>query len=468
MFNNFGPVLGAKKRNIYEVLEDEMLPDKKKHYKNTKRFVSLQNLNQNPTSIQDGPKYLVMSSTDAEKPLSKLCSLKIKHSLTALCSSLTKTTRMKNGDILILTKNSKQVNYLLSQKELPNLCPIVIKKHDKLNFTKGTIYCKDLQNSTVEDIKEELKHLQVTKVENIKRFKDGTLSPTPLYVITFESLTLPNEIDLGFYKLKVQKFFPEPLKCRNCLRLGHTKKWCKSPELCENCTKNVHVNVETNEVCDQEKKCINCSSNSHKSLDKLCPKFIERKEIIKIKTEENCSYIQAQKKYHYYKSLIPQQKLLYSESTKNNSNSPNNTSQTNVILSNNQSNTQSNTQQNSQQNSHQNSQQKNNQQNTQTSLNNTNEINSVQDLNDNNTTQNAQSASHIIKNNKEILTISLNKINPPTFSEKTNIHTTNQSTVLPNNIHTKINSNLTNITNTSNSNKSINSNTTSIAPHSPN
>ncbi|KAL9887127.1 uncharacterized protein ACN427_012686 [Glossina fuscipes fuscipes] len=79
------------------------------------------------------------------------------------------------------------------------------------------------------------------------------------------------------------------MRCKNCQRLGHTAKRCTSPPSCANCLPPHTENCTRN-------FCLNCD-DQHSALDKERPRFIQMREILKIKTENYCSMGEARRKY---------------------------------------------------------------------------------------------------------------------------------------------------------------------------
>ena len=51
--------------------------------------------------------------------------------------------------------------------------------------------------------------------------------PTNTLFLTFGSPELPKEITLGYLKVKVALFVPNPMRCFNCNKFGHTSQRCK-------------------------------------------------------------------------------------------------------------------------------------------------------------------------------------------------------------------------------------------------
>lgn len=73
------------------------------------------------------------------------------------------------------------------------------------------------------------------------------------------------------------------MRCINCQRLGHTKKWCKSVEQCRECSYS-----EKHEACTR-KFCVNCQIETHTSYDSECSTFWKHKSVNYIRISRRCT-----------------------------------------------------------------------------------------------------------------------------------------------------------------------------------
>ncbi|KAL9875237.1 uncharacterized protein ACN427_013453 [Glossina fuscipes fuscipes] len=109
-------------------------------------------------------------------------------------------------------------------------------------------------------------------------------------ILTFDRYRLPRTVDVAWYKCKVELYIPNVMRCKNCQRLGHTAKRCTNAASCANCGHPPHAESCTRSFC------INCN-DQHSALDKQCPRFVQMREILKIKTENYCSMGEARRTY---------------------------------------------------------------------------------------------------------------------------------------------------------------------------
>ena len=78
--------------------------------------------------------------------------------------------------------------------------------------------------------------------------------PTNTFFTTFNTPELPKEIKVGYLRIKVDLFVPNPLHCFNCNRFGHTSSDCKVTAKCVRCGMERHE-----EEIEGPPNCSNCS-----------------------------------------------------------------------------------------------------------------------------------------------------------------------------------------------------------------
>ena len=90
------------------------------------------------------------------------------------------------------------------------------------------------------EIRDELKDQGVAGVNRVTVKKEGKVIPTNTLFLTFGSPDLPKEITVGYLKVKVALFVPNPMRCFNCNKFGHTSQSCKVAAKCPGCGKDKH------------------------------------------------------------------------------------------------------------------------------------------------------------------------------------------------------------------------------------
>ena len=108
-------------------------------------------------------------------------------------------------------------------------------EYKTLNSSKGTTRYRNFPNHTEEEIQGELGKYKVIEAKSIDTRTD-TQFQSPLYILTFDSCTIPLEVKVGWTKLKVQKYVPKPRRYFQCQRWGHGSNPCReNQKTCINC-----------------------------------------------------------------------------------------------------------------------------------------------------------------------------------------------------------------------------------------
>ena len=160
--------------------------------------------------------------------------------------------------------------------------------HRSLNVSKGVIrdFHQDLRDMSEEDIRLELASQGVLRVSRFILKKEGKEIKTNTLFLTFDNHVPPEKLKIGYYVVTVQPYIPNPLRCFQCQKFGHSKKWCKNKLACWKCGSEGH---DGSECTSETTSCLNCKGN-HCASSKSCPVWIQEKEIQRVKTEKCLSY----------------------------------------------------------------------------------------------------------------------------------------------------------------------------------
>ena len=88
------------------------------------------------------------------------------------------------------------------------------------------------------EIRTELQEQGVVEVHRLTVKKDTEKVPTNTLFLTFNTPDLPKEITVSYLKVKVALFVPNPMRCFNCNKFGHTSQRCKVAAKCTGCGKD--------------------------------------------------------------------------------------------------------------------------------------------------------------------------------------------------------------------------------------
>ena len=169
-------------------------------------------------------------------------------------------------------------------------CPVKVSIHKTLNTSKGVIRCRELLGSSESEIRDELRTQGVVEVHRVTVKKGEVFVPTSTLFLMFNRPDMPAEFTAGYLNVKVALFIsPNPMRCYNCNKFGHTSQRFKVAPKCQWCGKDEHEGG-----CDGPKKCSNCSG-SHASSDKECPVWIKEKEIQSVRVEQRIPFPEARR-----------------------------------------------------------------------------------------------------------------------------------------------------------------------------
>lgn len=196
--------------------------------------------------------------------------------------------RLQNNTLLLELRQKSQADEILKWETLNNI-KIKTYLHPHLNSSKGVIKCKELANCTIEEILTNLSSQDVTEVKRINIKKNGESIPTNTYILSFNKVNAPSEIKIGYLKINVEKYIPNPLRCYNCQQYGHHQSKCTKPSVCVRCGE-----YSQHSDCQKDPKCTNCHGN-HPANFKGCETWKKEKEITKIKYTNNITFPEARK-----------------------------------------------------------------------------------------------------------------------------------------------------------------------------
>ena len=198
----------------------------------------------------------------------------------------------------------KQSDLLLKSQKLVDR-PMKVSIHPTLNSSRGVIRCRELAGMSETDIRDELSEQGVILVKRIRRKEDGQDKDTNTLFLTFCNANLPKDIRIGYLRVKVDPFVPNPLRCFKCQKYGHGAQRCSSAAVCPKCA------LEHEGPCTNPPMCVNCKG-AHPSSSKDCNVWKKEKQIQQVKTERKISYPDARRIVQETSSwLLPGAKPLF-------------------------------------------------------------------------------------------------------------------------------------------------------------
>ncbi|GFT92371.1 putative RNA-directed DNA polymerase from transposon X-element [Trichonephila clavipes] len=222
-----------------------------------------------------------------EDTFSSVSPFLIQKGLSATVGSVKAVSKMRSGDLLVEVRTTKQAEQLLALQMLANI-PITVLPRATLNSSRGVISESDLYNVPEQEILEGLQDQKVCAVRRITIRRDGQVVNTKHLILTFACPDLPQFITAGYLCCSVHPYIPNPLRCFQCQRFGHSKTTCRGKPTCARCGEVGHDSGE----CNSQEKCINCKGD-HPSYSRSCNTWKLEKEIITVKIKNRLTYPEA-------------------------------------------------------------------------------------------------------------------------------------------------------------------------------
>jgi hypothetical protein len=241
------------------------------------------------------PRFLIVELCNG-KSFKKISPFAQKRGVLLLVGEVKSSKCLRDGTLLIEVRNCEQSKKLQAAQTFDTL-PIRVTPHKSLNSSKGLVFCHDLLDLDVEEIKKELAPQHVTDVYRMMSRKTGSLKPTPLLQLTFGTPKIPEFIFAGYIRLFVRPHIPNPLRCFKCQTYGHPSEGCTRKSACAKCSSEDH----DADACTNPALCVNCSGN-HPVWSRDCPQWILERRIQEIKVKEGISVFDARKRLNISKA----------------------------------------------------------------------------------------------------------------------------------------------------------------------
>ena len=233
--------------------------------------------------------------------MAKLSPFVIEKILVSVEGSPKSVKKLNSGSLLEIEK-AKHAENLTSFFEIPSKC----YRHTSLNTSKGIIQRPDLAGVSEEEIVLNLASQNVTACRLITLYRDNVKQNTNTIVLTFNTSILQNWLKVGYLKVLVDMYIPNPLQCYACFKYEHHERSCRlhgGDELCRRC--GITAITHDENKCTNPIKCVNCGED-HPSNSRTCKIWKKEKEVVTIKYKEGLSFPEARKIVETrYTSLFP-------------------------------------------------------------------------------------------------------------------------------------------------------------------
>ena len=96
---------------------------------------------------------------------------------------------------------------------------------------------------------------------------------------------------MAYFRVSVEIYIPNPLRCHSCQKYGHHENRCTKDPICANCGEPAN---HTEQNCGNTPNCVNCvEKHSANSIE--CQVWHKEKEILTVKFTRNISFPEARK-----------------------------------------------------------------------------------------------------------------------------------------------------------------------------
>ncbi|XP_077516582.1 uncharacterized protein LOC144126926 [Amblyomma americanum] len=242
-------------------------------------------------AFPDFPRFHVVHSEHEEQTARQVSPFIVTRTLTSAIGEGYKIKTLANGDLLLEVLYNHQQEKLSEVKSFGDI-PVIISTHRSLNTVRGVISDDDLKYVTDEELLEGLKEQNVTNVYRIKIRRDNEEIPTKQIALTFAFSILPDSVEIGYIKLQLRQYIPNPRRCFKCQRYGHSSQSCRGQLTCAKCSFHEH---DAENCAVEPHLCVNCEG-SHPAYSRACPVWKQEKEIVTIKVKENITFREARKR----------------------------------------------------------------------------------------------------------------------------------------------------------------------------
>lgn len=219
--------------------------------------------------------------------LARINPIRVAREIERICGAVERVDHKRSGSLLIVTKSHEQVRQLLKTTVFCENIPVVPSVAWGRQTVYGKIYAPEFSSESLEEVLECVRPCGVVGVR--KFYQDPARASSPLYVLTFLKDSCPETLKVGYSIYHVDPYYPAPLRCGNCLRWGHSAKFCHGAAVCSNCGQKGHTRSD----CMKEAPtCLNCKGD-HDAASKSCPFYIREQQICRLKVDQGISFKEA-------------------------------------------------------------------------------------------------------------------------------------------------------------------------------
>ncbi|XP_012942404.1 uncharacterized protein LOC106012833 [Aplysia californica] len=131
----------------------------------------------------------------------------------------TNVQKLSSGALLIKCASNKELAGLEKITTFGGV-PCVSERHQKFNQSKGVVRSHELKGCSNQDIVDNFEGVVEARRITIRR-GESTLE-TNTIILTFDSCRPPATVRASYLVLDVRPYVPNPLRCFQCQKFGHS------------------------------------------------------------------------------------------------------------------------------------------------------------------------------------------------------------------------------------------------------
>ncbi|GFV09635.1 uncharacterized protein TNCV_2937461 [Trichonephila clavipes] len=219
--------------------------------------------------FSDSARFFILKTSSTFSSISPFLILK---AITSSIGQVKTIRKMRSGDLFLEVASAKQSSALKTLRKMAYI-DITVVPHCSLNYSRGVISAADLLNVSTEEIKENMLDQKVCDVR-----RDGQVLNTKHFILTFSTPELQQSVKAAYLHCPVRTYIPNPLRCFQCQRFGHSKTVWRGQPTFSRCAEVGHDSAD----CKAKERCVACKGD-HSSFSRSSPTWILEKEITAIK-----------------------------------------------------------------------------------------------------------------------------------------------------------------------------------------
>jgi hypothetical protein len=159
-------------------------------------------------------RFVTFRLKDTDKNMRHINPFYVQKALDARAGKVKNVSRLRNGTLLIETRNDKQTELLLKANLLSSY-PVEVDRHATLNSSRCVVNT-NLLDGMSDEIQFALADQSVSRAYRLIGKINERPFPLTIIFLTFEVPSLPSYIYVGYEGVSVRPYIPNPMRCFRC------------------------------------------------------------------------------------------------------------------------------------------------------------------------------------------------------------------------------------------------------------